>query len=1508
MKQKIGSLLILFELAIMSLQAQMREIYVDPTNPDNDVMKISMYNPAQGFVAFSNWVGYTTDSGRSYLQKYITTSNVDYNGFSVNLTFGFQIVGVQAFSSDTLLVYGNYGFVPAILYSTDQGNTFKLVYQSQLNAQQLTAGITDMYFPTNSNIGFATEADRIIKTGDGGRTWFSIREDPNSFFSFIEPVGNNTLFVFSTNNATPKLLSTVNGGSSWQQLNIPPGKIDYASFISGSTGWLSINYPAALFYTSNGGVSWTQKNNPDINPFTCTKMKFLDDSTGYADGDNYTTYKTSDSGRVWEPLPRDNNYSYLLYNLTELRFFNSSQFWSGGGHGFLEITTDGGGTPLPKSYFSVDTMGVNQTGTVNLNNFSRPGYQYKWFVNGILVSTNYNTTYTHTLSNQSDSIELIVSNGSNVDTSTKIQYFIVPNLPAITSFTTMTGSTGTLVTIMGSGLGIVSSVSFGGVPAASFTIISPSEITAIVGSGATGSITVTDIHGSYSLPGFTYYAPSVSAPPVISSLSPASGPVGTTVTLTGSNFDPTPANNIIYFGATRAAISSSTTTQITCKLPSGASYQPVSVLNTTTGLTGHSLTPFNITFTDSSNFTLNSFTKVYSFSSLNYIYTKYIMGKDIDGDGKPDITAITQTYADDSIIIFRNTTSGNNFSFDAGRAIGMIPTLGSGKFDMDDLDGDGRPDIISVTNQPYLNLRRNGSSPGSIFFDNPILLQCPASTSDVKIGDIDMDGKNDIIAGTYGSSNGIAVYRNTSVPGFLSFATPAALLTTAGAGTLAIGDLDGDGKNDVVSLEGNGPASTLSCYHNTSSPGNISFDPHIDFPVAGSASQTNSITLADIDNDGKLDVIFANDNKYYCIFRNTSTPGNISFAAPMYYPSISIGGAACVAGLSGDSKPDYIATGGGNGTFSIARNSSTPGNISFDKPINNPDNVDSYYTNTGDFNADGKTDIVVSNTGNSEFAIYRNNVGDSIHFSLCQGSGSEITADLNGTHYQWQIFIDTAFINIGDNINFFGTQAPNLYFSNIPYGWNGFLFRCIVDSQYSSTFVMKVNGTVPPTITISASDSNICYGSPVTFSAVVSNPGSSPSITWELNGNATGPDSTGFTANLLTEGNQVRAILSGNNACFVYQTDTSNTVTIHLTGTKPSVTIQASDTVICDGTNVLFKALPVTGTLTPTYEWQVNGLYVGENLDSFSSATMQNGDQVTLIFLSTTGCMIPSVSNTITMTVNPSHTPTVMMNSSADTICAGTPVLFTASASDTGAVVIYQWQKNSASVGINIPFYLDSSLADGDIISVNISTLNLCATDTIAVSNSKKMVVISKSTISGSIAGVTDLNAGQASNLTASATNSAGAITYQWQDSTSSNDWQNLNGGTTNALIYIPKNTADEVRCVFSSNSPCTGPLSDTSNTLVFFIQNTPLADSGLAIKYFPNPVSTTLFIDSLNLNDQWQSFEMFNSDGGRLLMTQQIQNQTSVSIDVRSVETGIYIGVLRRKSGAPFVFKFLKL
>lgn len=64
--------------------AQMRQVYTDNTQPVNEIFKLSFYTPAQGYVAFRDWIGFTTDSGRTFAKKYITLANVNLNGYSIN--------------------------------------------------------------------------------------------------------------------------------------------------------------------------------------------------------------------------------------------------------------------------------------------------------------------------------------------------------------------------------------------------------------------------------------------------------------------------------------------------------------------------------------------------------------------------------------------------------------------------------------------------------------------------------------------------------------------------------------------------------------------------------------------------------------------------------------------------------------------------------------------------------------------------------------------------------------------------------------------------------------------------------------------------------------------------------------------------------------------------------------------------------------------------------------------------------------------------------------------------------------------------------------------------------------------------------------------------------------------------------------------------------------------------------------------------------------------------------
>jgi RHS repeat-associated protein len=89
--------------------------------------------------------------------------------------------------------------------------------------------------------------------------------------------------------------------------------------------------------------------------------------------------------------------------------------------------------------------------------------------------------------------------------------------------------------------------------------------------------------------------------PVINSIYPTSGPIGTVLTITGQNFDPVPSNNQVRLNSTPAVITSASTTQIQTLIPEGASTGPVFV-TTPQGITT-STTLFNVTL--SADFTLN---------------------------------------------------------------------------------------------------------------------------------------------------------------------------------------------------------------------------------------------------------------------------------------------------------------------------------------------------------------------------------------------------------------------------------------------------------------------------------------------------------------------------------------------------------------------------------------------------------------------------------------------------------------------------------------------------------------------------------------------------------------------------------------------------------------------------------------------------------------------------------------------------------------------------------------
>jgi hypothetical protein len=407
--------------------------------------------------------------------------------------------------------------------------------------------------------------------------------------------------------------------------------------------------------------------------------------------------------------------------------------------------------------------------------------------------------------------------------------------------------------------------------------------------------------------------------PSITNFSPTSGVVGTTVTITGTNFNATAAQNVVYFGATKATITAASTTSLTVTVPLGATFQPISVLNLATVLTGFSSVPFRVTY----------------------------LGGSI----------IAESLAEDRV----DFTTG---------ALALFIATG-------DLDGDGKTDMVTANfNANTISILRNISTVGSIT-ETSFAAKVDAATAtnprSIAIGDLDGDGKLDLAVANFGS-NSVSIFRNTSSSGSITFATKVDFTTGLSPRGVNMGDFDGDGKLDLAIAHGSNPF--MSVLRNNSSGGSISFQPKVDFALTGGQSST-FVNSSDLDGDGKLDIAVANYAlNTISVFRNTATAGTLdgsSFAAKVDFTTGGGPFSLAIGDLDGDSKPDLaVANYSGNNDISVLRNTSTSGSISFATKVDFAIGVSPIAVNIGDIDGDAKLDLITSNYSANKISILRN--------------------------------------------------------------------------------------------------------------------------------------------------------------------------------------------------------------------------------------------------------------------------------------------------------------------------------------------------------------------------------------------------------------------------------------------------------------------------------------------------------------------------------------------------------
>ena len=1076
------------------------------------------------------------------------------------------------------------------------------------------------------------------------------------------------------------------------------------------------------------------------------------------------------------------------------------------------------------------------------------------------------TQVTLQLDNQGGSGNIVIVTPGGTAIATGFQFN--PN-PTLTSINPIEATTGMTVNITGTHFSNATAVTFGGVPAASFTINSATSISAVVGVGATGVVVVTNSWGTSdinSLPGAFQYA----TRPLVFSFSPASGPVGSSVTITGNNFSPIATNNIVYFGAEKATVTSASLTSLTVTVPAGATYEPISVTNPN-ALTSYTAVPFDITFPGGgAPFTANSFGLPINFNTA--ANPKKIKIADFDGDGKPDIAL----FAGAQLLFYRNTTAGGVITFASPFIYTGAHNIES--FGYGDLNGDGSLDLAVGFENTYPGIiLKNTGSIGNISFTPAGTFPTNNTAEDIVIRDFNKDGKPDM-AITYGSENVINTYRNISSGGTISFSPRSIYPNSYYSTSISIGDFNNDGLPDLAAgtLE-----NTFYTYINGSDFNSVGFFP-TSFYVASTDGADYTI-VADFNNDGNQDIIAES-----VIMTGN---GNNSFSLQGTIPW-KLYGYCSLSDLDGDGKVD-LATAHSlyNAQSAVYANRNNSGSaIVIETPVGySTASGIAYDVSSADLDGDGRPDIAFTVPSSNIFSILKNNIGT---FIICANGNGNITSSVTGTSYQWQVNTGSGLTNINNGINYNGTNTATLQLINVPAGWNGYQFRCVVDNvNISSVITVSIpsvanagpdvticsggnvqltgsggsiyvwspgtglsnpnianpvaspaattiytltvtNGTcissdnilvsvataLSPAVSITASANNICAGSSVTFTATGTDGGVNPSYQWKINNINAGTNSNIFTTSTLNNNDVVSVVMTSSASCAAQPSANSNAITMTV---NPSVTqtvsITTPLTTICTGAAATFTAIPVNGGSAPSYQWQVNGGNTGTNSNIFSSVSLNNNDQVKVIMTGNATCSInPSAtSNVITINVG-TVTPAVSISTPAGTLCSGNTATFTAVPVNGGTSPAYQWQVNGINAGTNSNIFTTATLNNNDQVKVIMTGNAPCSVPATAISNTITVTVNSVVIPAVSVtASATVICQGQNVNFTATPVSRGSAPVYQWQVN-------GINTGSNSSLFSsISLNNNDQVKVILTSSAGCAVPVSANSNIITMTVGNT---------------------------------------------------------------------------------------
>jgi uncharacterized protein (TIGR02145 family) len=394
---------------------------------------------------------------------------------------------------------------------------------------------------------------------------------------------------------------------------------------------------------------------------------------------------------------------------------------------------------------------------------------------------------------------------------------------------------------------------------------------------------------------------------------------------------------------------------------------------------------------------------------------------------------------------------------------------------------------------------------------------------------------------------------------------------------------------------------------------------------------------------------------------------------------------------------------------------------------------------------------------------------------------------------------------------------------------------------------MTVNPLNPVSVSISASANNICSGTSVTYTATPTNGGTTPQYQWKKGGSNISGATLSTYSYAPVNGDVITCQLTSNISCPSGNPALSNSVTMTVIANQTAgVTIAASSNPVCSGTSVTFTATPTSGGTTPQYQWKKGGTNISSATNSTYNYIPLNGDAISCQMTSNASCISgnPATSNVINMTVNAIQTVSVSISASANNVCAGTTVTFTATPVNGGTSPAYQWKKGGTNISGATGSTYSYSPVNGDVITCQLTSNASCISGNPATSNAITMTVAPGNPVSVSISVSTNnICSGTSVTFTASPTNGGTSPAYQWFKNSTQ-----ISGATNVTYSYSPAN-GDIITCRLTSNVSCPTGNPATSNAITMQVTTVVAASVNIAASANPSCNGTSVTYTATPVN-----------------------------------------------------------